>query len=187
MIDYKFIAELEGSRRVGYVPDAENSNSGVTIACGFDIGCRSLIDLKLLFNDDIVAKLAPYCGYTGRDAVEFLSENPLEITKGDEIKINMTVHKFMSRNLAKAWFYADAYDNFHDLSDECQTVVASVAFQYGRLEVATPNFWRQVTTGDWGAALENLRNFGDRYPTRRNKEADLLQGSPEIQLLEGDE
>ena len=75
---------------------------------------------------------------------------------------------------------------FHDLSDECQTVVASVAFQYGRLEVATPNFWRQVTTGYWLAALENLRDFGDRYPTRRNKEADLLQGSPEIQLLEGD-
>jgi GH24 family phage-related lysozyme (muramidase) len=53
-------------------------------------------------------------------------------------------------------------------------VVASVAFQYGDLSRRTPNFWRQVTSGDWDAALNNLRHFGDKYPTRRNKEADLL-------------
>ncbi len=38
MIDFKFIEKLEGSARKGYVPDPDNSKSGVTIACGFDIG-----------------------------------------------------------------------------------------------------------------------------------------------------
>jgi hypothetical protein len=57
---------------------------------------------------------------------------------------------------------------------ECQTVVASVAFQYGDLSLRTPNFWQQVTTENWQAALANLQDFGDKYPTRRNKEADLL-------------
>ena len=54
------------------------------------------------------------------------------------------------------------------------TTVASVAFQYGNLETETPNFWRQVTSGDWNAAEKNLRDFQDDYGTRRNLEADYL-------------
>ncbi len=44
-------------------------------------------------------------------------------------------------------------------------VIASVAYQYGSLS---------RTNRDWQGALENLRDFGDVYDTRRNKEADLL-------------
>ena len=40
MIDFTFIEKLEGYRLEGYVPDAENSQSGVTIASGFDLGQR---------------------------------------------------------------------------------------------------------------------------------------------------
>jgi hypothetical protein len=49
-----------------------------------------------------------------------------------------------------------------------------VAFQYGDLAKKTPNFWKQVTSGDWGAAKRNLLDFQDKYPTRRKKEAALL-------------
>jgi GH24 family phage-related lysozyme (muramidase) len=49
-----------------------------------------------------------------------------------------------------------------------------VAFQYGDLASRTPNFWRQVVAHDWSAACANLANFGDRYPTRRKQEAQLL-------------
>ncbi len=56
--------------------------------------------------------------------------------------------------------------------NEATTVIASVAFQYGDLESRTPNFWKQVISGDWEAAEANLRNFGDNYGTRRVKEAD---------------
>jgi hypothetical protein len=45
MIDYSFIEKLEGNTCIGYVPDPENSQSGVTIACGFDIGQRSKNEL----------------------------------------------------------------------------------------------------------------------------------------------
>ena len=37
-IDWDFILEQEGFRLKGYVPDAKNSKSGVTIASGFDLG-----------------------------------------------------------------------------------------------------------------------------------------------------
>ena len=77
--------------------------------------------------------------------------------------------------MVEAWNASDASVSFEALAAECQTVIASVAFQYGNLSTATPNFWRQVTAQDWSGALANLRNFGDRYKTRRAKEADLLE------------
>ena len=45
-IDWDFILEQEGFETTGHVPDAKKSNSGVTIASGFDLGARKLSDLK---------------------------------------------------------------------------------------------------------------------------------------------
>ena len=64
--------------------------------------------------------------------------------------------------------------DFAQLPAPMQTVIASVAFQYGDLASRTPKFWAQVVARDWSSALANLRNFGDSYGTRRRKEADLL-------------
>lgn len=47
----------------------------------------------------------------------------------------------------------------------------------GRLEVATKDFWAQVTSKNWTAAEANLRDFGDVHGTRRTAEADLLKGA----------
>jgi nucleoid-associated protein YgaU len=38
-----------------------------------------------------------------------------------------------------------------------------------------PRFWNDVAQGRWTNVVQKLRDFGDRYPTRRNAEADLLQ------------
>ncbi|WP_393941438.1 pesticin C-terminus-like muramidase, partial [Shewanella sp. S23-S33] len=41
-VNFGFISGLEGGPILqGYVPDPKNSNSGVTIATGFDLGQRS--------------------------------------------------------------------------------------------------------------------------------------------------
>lgn len=77
--------------------------------------------------------------------------------------------------LEKQWQTFNAETPFDQLSSACQTLIASVAFQYGNLAICTPNFWLQVTIGDWQTALNNLRHFGDMYPTRRNIEANLLE------------
>ncbi len=61
MINFDFIKELEGVKKKGYVPDVENSNSGVTIASGFDLGARSKSDLIALgLPASLVDKLTPY-------------------------------------------------------------------------------------------------------------------------------
>lgn len=173
-INFHFISFLEGSSCKGYVPDPENSRSGVTIASGFDIGQRSEKELSQAFNQDLCHKLLPYANKTKQSACEALSAQPLSISQEEANQINIYSHGDAQTKLINEWKRADAYCAFGALSQECQTVVASVAFQYGSLSVRTPNFWHQVTTGDWQGAYENLRHFGDKYPSRRNKEADLL-------------
>lgn len=176
MINFKFIQKLEGFELRGYVPKPDGGpvESGVTIASGFDIGQRSVEQIDDMFGYELADKLAPYCGVVGYDAVELITKQPLEITEEEAEEINRLAHKEAVNLLLADWNRATKTP-FHSLSEECQTVVASVAFQYGDLPTRTPNFWRQVTTGDWWSALANLRNFGDRFKTRRNIEADLLE------------
>ena len=170
MIDFNFIQDLEGYELVGYVPP-KSAKSGVTIASGFDIGQRSVNELEDAFNDDLVDKLEFYCELTGIKAVLELERNPLIITNDEALQINEYAHKQARERLLDDWCGKVPFDS---LSDECQTVVASVAFQYGSLAAKCPNFWRQVTNGDWFEAYKNLCDFGDAYNTRRNKEAALL-------------
>lgn len=175
-VDFVFIHKLEGAQvTVGYVPDPDGSDSGVTIASGFDLGQRRLNDLKALgLSDDLCTRCEPYLGLKKHDAVEKLSLEPLTLTEDEALTIDTAVRRQHVDELIRN-FNADSDVPFEDLKPACQTVVASVSFQYGAaLGSRTPNFWRQITSSDWEGALANLRNFGDRYRTRRNKEADLL-------------
>lgn len=75
--------------------------------------------------------------------------------------------------------YDSAAENekkFIALPSQAQTVIASVSFQYGvGLNSAAPKFWKSVISQDWPEAIKQLKNFGDAYPTRRKKEAALLE------------
>jgi hypothetical protein len=52
----------------------------------------------------------------------------------------------------------------------------SVSCQYGvGLNIRVPKFWKSVTSQDWAEATKLLKAFGDAYPTRRKKEAALLE------------
>ena len=176
MIDYDFITRLEGNSLVGYVPEPDGGEieSGVTIGSGFDVGQRTQKDLQGL-PTDIRWKLAPYCNLTGQDAIDFLQEYPLILSERQCRELNKFSHYASERSLIHRWNYYSKIP-WVKLTDRQQTVVASVAYQYGDLPSRTPNFWWQVTTGDWDAAIDNLRNFGDNFNTRRNKEADYLIG-----------
>jgi GH24 family phage-related lysozyme (muramidase) len=176
VINQSLISSLEGISLIGYVPKPDGGaiESGVTVGRGFDIGQRSHIAIMRAFGVILGEKLSPYASNTGYDAIDRLSIRPLVITQEECEIINEFAHKEATDRLVNAWDES-AVIPFALLADECQTVVASVAYQYGSLSKACPNFWRQTTTGDWSGALANLRNFGDDYPTRRNKEADLLE------------
>ena len=171
-IDFDFILEQEGFETKGYVPDAKSSKSGVTIASGFDLGARDENDLQGL-PEDIVKTLKPYLGLKGEEAENFLNNNILNITEKQAKIINEFAKKEAVKNLRNAWETTTG-TSFNDLSKEKATVLASVAFQYGNLQTETPNFWRQATNNQWQEAYNNLLNFGDRYDSRRKREAEYL-------------
>ena len=180
MIDFNFISNLEGGRKTeGYVQDPEGSRSGVTIATGVDLGQMGEIDLsRLNLSPDLKDRLRPYLGRIKFEAVSLLENIPLQVTPAEAELIDKEVKSRFVRGLERK-FNQTANTVFEGLPDGVQTVIASVTFQYGDLRSATPNFWRQITIGDWQGAYQNLRNFGDSYSTRRNKEADLLKASLE--------
>jgi len=178
-IDYAFISEREGgSVTEGYVPASQISRSGVTIATGFDLGQRSEADLtKLGLAADLIAKLEPYLGKTGKEATDALKAQGLKISTAEAGEIDKAVKAAEVNRLGRQ--YLAAADNrsktdFFSLPAEAQTVIASVAFQYGDLATRTPKFWKAVSAQNWSQAVNILRDFGDAYSTRRNLEADLL-------------
>lgn len=173
-INHEFIADLEGFSLVGYVPDAENSKSGVTIATGFDLGCRDQRDINEFAGTPLYAKLLPYLGLSGKQAEGALALIPLEIDKEECERINLLAKREADGRIETDYYMATGIQ-LYDLPEQAQTVIASVAYQYGSLSRKCPSFWGHVIRQDWLAAVDELRNFGDRYPTRRNKEADYLE------------
>ncbi len=178
MIDWKFIAELEGGVQLkGYVPAASTSNSGVTIATGVDLGARTLKEIsKWPIADSLKVKLAPYLGRKGQEAANLLRELPLEITEDEATQIETAACGPIFDQLRKAYDKTVGKDAFYQLPGEAQTALASLAYQYGpNLAHRAPKFWGYACQKDWRACVNELENFGDRYPTRRRKEAKLLR------------
>lgn len=184
MIDYKFLEKVEGFETYGYTLD--DNNSGITIASGVDLAYQTpkgLLEMGVPVS--IVRALIPFMGVKGGRAEEVLSENgPLVLSEEEARILNEKVKGFYASSIRDV-YNDDSFLSFMDLPIEMRTVIVSVLFQYGysKPDRVVPNFWRQVTTGQWKEALANLRDFGDDYPTRRNKEADLLEAG--IYKLEG--
>lgn len=179
LIDYSFLSAREGGVRLhGYVPAPADSKSGVTIATGFDLGQRNKTDLRTLeLPLSLSDKLAPYLGVTRFDAQKLLDKAPLSISLFEARLIDKAVkHDHLMRLVTD---YAASPHNtrkvdFFSLPAEAQTVIASLAFHYGTLSTGTPRIWKMFSSQDWTAAVRELRNFQDVYPTRRNLEADVL-------------
>ncbi|AZG62758.1 pesticin C-terminus-like muramidase [Klebsiella pneumoniae] len=180
IVKYDFIQEKEGFSTSGYVPKGSDGNpdgnSGVTVGSGVDLGNRTS---SSMINDGIdrtfAESLNAYFGLKGQDAQNQLNSNPLNLTYSQATDLsNFYINKF-STTVASSFNNATS-SKFSSLPLNTRTAIVSVAYQYGtNLASATPNFWSQVTNGQWQEAINNLNNFGDAYPTRRRSEAALIQ------------
>ena len=177
MIDWDFIKEREGKAILkAYVPDPHGSQSGVTVASGVDLGQQTREGLESYnLPHELVTKLLPYLGLKKQAAVSALQKQPLVLTRKEAEALDRIVHREHYNALVREYNKASAVP-FDKIPDAAQTIICSVAYQYGTaLHRRTPNFWRIVTNQDWPKAIRALRNFNDRYPTRRNLEADYLE------------
>lgn len=172
-IDWKFVRAREGLRLEGYVPEPETSDSGVTIACGFDLGqCSpdSLIGLP----PGLASRLTPYLGLRRSEAVHALSKKPLEVSESEAELLSERGETATASALGAA--YMKATGRLLDtLPGPVQTVLASVAYQYGNLSARTPRLWRTAVEMNWDAMEHELRNFNDAYQSRRELEAKYLR------------
>ncbi|WP_300000787.1 pesticin C-terminus-like muramidase [Anabaena sp. AL09] len=179
-IDRNFLGDVEGKGKTeGYVPKDKDGkaieNSGVTVGTGIDLGQTNEAGIDALnIPQELKDKLKPYTGKTKQDAIDYLKDHPLTLSKEEVASLDNVVINKVTDNLIKK-YNADSKIPFNELPSEAQTVIYSVEHQYGNAKTKTPNFWKQVTEQRWDDAVKNLENFGDKYPTRRNKEADLLQ------------
>ena len=177
-IRFDFIESQEGNRSSIYVPTGSDGsvlgNSGPTIGMGVDIGQASVESLEGL-PQDLIDKLAPYTQMRGSDAQAYVQSNPLTLTDSELRQVNMWSKQRQTENLIRQW-NRDSDIDWSDLTPQQATTVASVMYQYYRSN-RVPSFWRAATSGDWNAVEKELRNFGDSYTSRRNREADLLTGN----------
>jgi hypothetical protein len=179
-IDWEFIGQLEGqSVLTGYVPMDKNGvlgESGVTVATGVDLGQINKREFGyFILTAELVSKLQFYIGLKGKEAVEALATTPLTLTKEESDMLDNEDRSPLLETLCNMWYMATG-EYLWDLPSTAQTVIASVAFQYGPgLRRTCPRFWSACIQQNWEKTIEELRNFEDKYPTRRGKEADYLE------------
>ncbi|GIU67854.1 hypothetical protein PsB1_2008 [Candidatus Phycosocius spiralis] len=180
-IDWNLIRKWEGFElKVYYVKDNSNRafpNSGVTIGTGFDLGRRTSDELLAMGIDGgLVTKLTPYLGKRGNAARDIVEQRPLTLSQREVSTLDALMRAKKAISVAETYNKVSKDYRFQDLASGFQTAIASVHFQYGSIR-ATPMFMKQVTNQQWGAAIKNLRNFGDVFKSRRVDEADLMQNT----------
>ena len=176
-IDTVFLGQQEGSAKTkAYIPKKDGKvldKSGVTIGTGVDLGSKDKAYFRYLKDPDLVAKLEPYFGKKKDAAVTALKDNPLTLSKDEVAKLDAYVKKLEFRTLKNKW-NTDSSVKWEELPSGKATAVASVYYQYGPA-VFNHNFWTQTTGGQWQQAYDNLMNYGDKYSSRRKREAAVLK------------
>jgi|TARA_R110000824_G_scaffold18891_1_gene74081 hypothetical protein len=176
-IDWDFISALEGACVLrGYIPkELDTKNSGVTVASGVDLGHRRASILYTFgLPVDVLDEIAIYCGTRGVFAEKLLDERPLSLSLKQARLLDDCVRRIFVDRVRERW-NRDSTRAWGELTVEQRTTVMSVSWQYGEPWLRTPTFWRLTTNSLWGAALNELLDFGDDYPTRRRTEAEYLR------------
>ncbi len=155
-----------------------DDNSGVTVATGFDLKEKDVeLMTEMGISEDTTNLLSQFFGMSGAEAKE-ASAN-FSLTDDQVTEIDKASHKWYTNQVIATYNKHNPVKPFEELTEAQQTVLVSVGFQHGtsftRTDGTDMNYIKQAASGDWEAALANLRNFGDEFPTRRNKEADFLE------------
>lgn len=179
-IDWGFMFSAEGRSLTGYVPCKNGKpiqNSGVTIGTGCDIGQMTSDELRSLdLPLPVFMKLNPYTNITKEKAVEKLKQLPLELSEHETTLLDEKVHSRIVRRFVRNFELA-SNSKFNEQSDQVQTVLASLALNWGPNFYRThPEMWALIIKKKWPEVAARLRKVSKRDPLhrRRHAEAALL-------------
>lgn len=179
-IDISFLRVSEGMKTEGYVPLNKDGtpveNSGVTIGMGIDLGQRKAEDLiRDGVPGNIVEKLKPYMRLKKTDAIQKIREMPLRLTSNEaSILSNIYIQKSI-QSLETEFDSESKGVKFSQLPANTRTMILDLAHQYGNLKLKTPKAWGFIINQQWEELVRELNNFHDKYPTRRGREAKLIE------------
>ena len=169
-VDWDKIKEFEGgSQQAGYVPEA--GKSGVTIGAGMDVGQRQNLEG---LPEEVQQKLQPFVGLKNEDATRKLAATGGVNLEPEEIQQVDSFIKKETEDKMRDYWQKNSDIPFESLTPSQKTVLASVMHQYGNFS-NVPRFAGYAAKGQWSKVMNELRNFKDEYPTRRNREADILE------------
>lgn len=140
------------------------NNSGLTIGYGVDLKSKSAEWLSSSgITPSLYNQLAPYAGLSGSIVDQMLaSGSPITASNSD---IDLLYNKAYAENYAQAtnlYNQAEAANSlnlsFTQLPAALQTVIMDVGYQTPQIS-AYPNFFQDITNGQWDAAATELQNF----------------------------
>jgi GH24 family phage-related lysozyme (muramidase) len=177
-VDWKTIEQFEGGRaQEGYVP--KSGRSGLTVGAGFDVGQRQNLDG---LSPEVQSKLQPFVGkQRGQADAALARQGGVNLTPEQEAEVTGFAKKETEQKMKDEWEKISEIP-FENLTPAQQTVLASVMHQYGTFRRA-PRFSQFAGKGQWDKVVGELRNFGDDYDSRREREADYLKqslGTPKV-------
>jgi hypothetical protein len=162
------IAAIEGTILNTYVPKGSDgnphSNSGVTIDTGYDLGSKTVADLRNDgFSDSSIAALTPYLGLRGETAQNALSASGGYTISQAESTAVFQREMTQTLNQAVNVFNSNSDRTFDQLSAAEQTVVLQAVYNNGAAGVlrngtANAIAFRQIAEGDTTGAVQTLTN-----------------------------
>ena len=184
-VNMEFLRMSEGFETEGYVPRSGEQvldSSGVTIGTGLDLGTKNMDYFKDFENKETLKKMEAYFGMQGLAAYNFEQENPLSLTREEAVEVDNYVKGRELESIENS-FLALTGKELSSMPPRLQTVIADLQFQYGSNYNRTPKF-RDIIKDiaedpqdaqSYMPLMSELRDFGDKYDTRREREADLIQ------------
>jgi len=184
-VNMEFLRKSEGFETEGYVPRSGEQvldSSGVTIGTGLDLGTKNMDYFKDFENKETLKKMEAYFGMQGQEAYDFEQANPLSLSE-EETKALDNFVKGRELESIENSFLALTGKELSSMPPRLQTVIADLQFQYGSNYNRTPKF-RDIIKDiaedpqdaqSYMPLMNELRDFGDKYDTRREREADLIQ------------
>jgi GH24 family phage-related lysozyme (muramidase) len=177
-VDTSYINNNEGFRNEVYA----DSEGIPTVGYGINLSAQTVKSLQDAgVPQSIIDQVQPLLGMTADQFAAWSRENTLTMSDADA--------QTLSTNVQNQYFSAtgQAYDNrtsldvtFSDLPTDAQTAICDLWYNIGDLSSAAPNFWNQVTAGQWQDAINNLtQNFSSSPALDQRAAADgqLLQNA----------
>jgi GH24 family phage-related lysozyme (muramidase) len=161
-VDTSYINQNEGFRT-----DVYADTVGVpTVGYGVNLSAQTVQSLQDAgVPQSIVDQVEPLLGMSAAEFAAWSKDNTLTLSDPDA--------QTLSTDIQKQYFDAtgQAYDNktslgvsFSDLPTGAQTAICDLWYNMGPLSSKAPDFWNQVTTGQWQDAINNLTQDFSKDP-----------------------